>query len=109
MISDHALVTNTSTINAIRPGYVLNTENDYDDLGNDSDNVVCEPCFQESEEGISAKHKKIIQQPTAEEVLQHEISHVPFRSWCKFCIMGKGVASPHLKSCLLYTSPSPRD
>ena len=26
---------------------------------------------------------------------QHGADHYPFRSWCKFCIMGRGVGQPH--------------
>ena len=25
------------------------------------------------------------------------LTHVPFRSWCKFCVLGKSVANPHRK------------
>ena len=25
-------------------------------------------------------------------------THRPYRSWCKFCVMGRGVKSPHRKS-----------
>ena len=57
--------------------------------------MVCKPCFDETEESIKVKTKQLLQPPTAEEVELHEVAHVPFRSWCKFCIMGKGVASAH--------------
>ena len=57
--------------------------------------MVCKPCFEETEESIKAKTKPVLVQPTAGEIEQHEVAHVPFRSWCKFCIMGKGVASAH--------------
>ena len=75
-------------ITAIRLEYIMNSE--YDDLAPDEDNITCKPCFEENEEGIKATTKKAIDQPTAEEIEVHEVSHVPVRSWCKFCITGKG-------------------
>ena len=37
-------------------------------------------------------------QPTAKELQEHMTTHRPHRSWCKFCVMGRGVNSPHRKS-----------
>ena len=79
-------------IKAIRPEYINNS--DYDDVARD-DSMVCKPCFEEAEERIKVQTKQLLVQPTAEEIELHEVAHVPFRSWCKFCIMGKGVASAH--------------
>ena len=33
--------------------------------------------------------------PTTEEVEVHNATHVPFRSWCAFCVAGKAKANPH--------------
>lgn len=33
--------------------------------------------------------------PTAEEIRQHNISHVPFRDWCVHCLRGKGRSAAH--------------
>ena len=35
--------------------------------------------------------------PSQKEIDEHMLTHIPFRSWCKFCVMGKSVASPHRK------------
>ena len=32
--------------------------------------------------------------PTRAEVYEHEVTHLPFRSWCKHCVHGRGVSSP---------------
>ena len=48
---------------------------------------------QDAETGVVLKPKRSPNLPTEEERRAHEVSHVPYRSW----------------SCLLYTSPSPRD
>eukprot|EP00975_Prorocentrum_lima_P052415 10986231-Prorocentrum_lima.AAC.1 len=41
--------------------------------------------------------------PSKREVEEHEaFGHAAYRTWCAHCVAAKG-------SCLLYTSPSPRD
>ena len=35
--------------------------------------------------------------PTRAEVYEHEVTHLPYRSWCKHCVYGRGVSSPHVK------------
>ena len=37
-------------------------------------------------------------QPTAKEHQEHMTTHRPFRSWCKFCVMERGVNAPHRRS-----------
>ena len=38
-------------------------------------------------------------QPTESEHGEHLTTHRPCRSWCKFCVMGRGVHSPHKIGC----------
>ena len=33
--------------------------------------------------------------PTKAEIETHEVTHLPYRSWCAHCVAGKGVSSPH--------------
>ena len=33
--------------------------------------------------------------PSEAEVEQHELTHLPFRSWCRHCVRAKGKESPH--------------
>ncbi len=33
--------------------------------------------------------------PTQAEIEEHEIAHLPFRSWCAFCIRGKAHNDGH--------------
>lgn len=33
--------------------------------------------------------------PSAEEVALHEMTHLPFRSWCSHCVRGRGRAADH--------------
>ena len=37
-------------------------------------------------------------QPTVKEHQEHMTTHRPYRSWCKFCVMGRGVNAPHRSS-----------
>ena len=34
-------------------------------------------------------------QPTMEQLESHRCDHMPYRSWCKQCVMGRGRDSPH--------------
>ena len=43
----------------------------------------------------NAKVIKVAQMPTQEEVEQHMVTHLPFRSWCVHCVKGKAKAQGH--------------
>ena len=32
-----------------------------------------------------------------EEIDRHNVSHIPYRGWCRHCIMGRGRSAPHMK------------
>ena len=34
--------------------------------------------------------------PTKAERVEHDVSHVPYRPWCRFCVMGRGLERRHL-------------
>ena len=44
------------------------------------------------------KHATDVSSPTADQVERHRVSHLPYRSWCKQCVMGRGVGRPHTTS-----------
>ena len=46
----------------------------------------------------SAQVRNIRGQPTVKENQEHLTTHRPYRSWCKFCVMGRGVNAPHQRS-----------
>ena len=50
---------------------------------------------QEIEEGQKAKQIRQPQQPTRQELEEHELTHVPFRDWCVHCCKGKVRNNPH--------------
>ena len=49
----------------------------------------------EHEEGRRPQYKRTVTQPTAAEVVEHSKTHVPFRSWCRACVMGRGRNDAH--------------
>ena len=50
---------------------------------------------EESEEAIRARRLKIMEKPNNEEVEEHMLTHLPFRSWCPHCVKGKARGSVH--------------
>ena len=54
--------------------------------------------IEEEEEAAPLKHAPDPAQPSEEEVENHRVTHYPFRTWCKLCIMGRGTGSPHRSS-----------
>ena len=62
--------------------------------GQGEEDIVCQPCGEEN--GITvAKCRRSLQEPTADEILAHDATHVPFRSWCPHCVQAAGKATPH--------------
>jgi hypothetical protein len=56
----------------------------------------CQPCGER--EGEQAREAVMVKTPTRvskEEREKHELTHAPFRSWCKFCVMGRGRNNDH--------------
>ena len=52
----------------------------------------------EAEEVRSVRAPAVPILPSREEVLNHRLTHTPFRSWCPHCQRGKGRDDRHLKS-----------
>ena len=52
----------------------------------------------ETEEARKPKAARVPTRPSQEEVDEHMITHLPFRSWCPHCIRGKSKGKPHKKS-----------
>ena len=43
--------------------------------------------------------------PTAKEIAQHLLTHLPYRSWCLHCVRGRGLELPHARGKELPTIP----
>ena len=52
----------------------------------------------EEAEGQAAKVIRAPIRPSQQEVDEHMLTHIPFRSWCPHCVKGKAVNSPHLRT-----------
>ena len=51
-----------------------------------------------SDDYVKADFLKCPGEPSAQEEEDHRKTHIPFRSWCKFCVMGRGLGMPHTSS-----------
>ena len=52
----------------------------------------------ESQEVVAVRAKRIPNTPSLEERRQHEILCEPYRSWCRACVAGRGLAGRHVAS-----------
>ena len=43
---------------------------------------------------VAGKVRKDPGAPSAEEVARHSATHLPYRSWCKHCVNGRGGSPP---------------
>ena len=70
---------------------------DHQDMREDVEDLFGEEDFEGSEEAkelpnvIPKCHKK----PTVSEIVAHNRSHTPYRSWCKHCVAGRAPNLPH--------------
>ena len=48
-------------------------------------------------ENGSRKVKKVQgpREPSEEERIEHEMTHLPYRNWCRHCVRGRGKRMPH--------------
>ena len=54
-----------------------------------------DPLHEELEEGVEQLGLVSPVKPSDEEVRQHNVAHVPYRSWCRHCVRGKGRTLMH--------------
>ncbi|CAJ1440802.1 unnamed protein product, partial [Effrenium voratum] len=65
------------------------------ELGEEQGDLPEEMLHEEFEEVGERLGQRSPIKPTADEVRQHNISHIPYRSWCGHCVRGKGRALQH--------------
>ena len=85
----------------VRCDSVLSATNDENDveLNGETDDEEMEDGEMGFDDGsVQERNIRDPGQPTAKELQEHMTTHRPHRSWCKFCVMGRGVNSPHRKS-----------
>ena len=59
-----------------------------DDIIDVDDEMVCQPCEPMIEPKV----------PTAAEIMAHNITHLPYRSWCPHCVAARRPNSHHARS-----------
>ena len=57
--------------------------------------VIYESSEEGAEEAVSSKKFPGPKLPSPEEVAAHRVDHLPYRSWCKWCIMGRALGEQH--------------
>ena len=79
-----------------------------DEVGDKEDEAVMEEEEAEEEKLVGGEEEETTEeckpkirtspnQPTSREVEEHMITHVPYRSWCPYCVTGKSKADAHFK------------
>jgi hypothetical protein len=69
------------------------------EISNVIENVVSDADSEREgqEEGRKAVMRRVESRPSQEEVDEHNVSHIPFRSWCTCCVKGKAVNQGHMR------------
>ena len=49
----------------------------------------------EEQEGQRPAAKLAPKEPTADERVLHEVTHLPYQKWCMACVCGRGLAAQH--------------
>ena len=66
--------------------------------GSELDETICEVCDPADEEAVQPHRvMRNPQMPTQKEKEDHRCTHWPYRSWCKYCVMGRGQHDQHRK------------
>ena len=63
-----------------------------DDVGSGEREIGIED---EQEDPEPMKHAINPGDPTPEEIEQHRLDHYPYRAWCRWCVMGRGLGQQH--------------
>ena len=52
---------------------------------------------EEDDEAKQPKYMRDPGQPSQKQIEEHDILHLEYRSWCKWCVLGKGQSDHHLR------------
>ena len=64
-----------------------------DEIDKESDNE--DDDIKAEEEGVKHKEVRPPGEPSKSEVEHHEMTHIPYRSWCAHCVRGRGKSAHH--------------
>ena len=67
------------------------------EVGQTYKDEYCKEQEEEQQPAAKAKGLKTPDQPTPQERAEHELTHLPFRSWCPTCVQSKGRSDSHPK------------
>ena len=87
--------------NAIRPfnHLVADVEVEEPSGEREDDGSRCHPCEDEGESGERfVKRMQSPLLPTPAEIEDHNLTHFPYRSWCRHCVRGRGKEASHVKA-----------
>ena len=68
--------------------------NDAEAEDGNGEDQVSDPNVEE-EEGVATRPLPQPKKPSAKEIAEHEISHVPYRNWCVHCVKGRARSDAH--------------
>jgi hypothetical protein len=83
---------------AVRPSSVVDEERVQGNDGDGEEDGEMEGSVKIDEEQFGERRTIKVKdpcEPSAEEVAEHCLTHLPFRSWCRFCCRGRGIEMPH--------------
>ena len=67
---------------------------------------ICQECQEQVINGVDDEQTEEINPvtpirnvklPSLAEIEEHNLTHLPFRDWCEFCVQGKASSHPHMK------------
>ena len=61
----------------------------------EGEEIRCELCEDQEEEGRRPEIARTAQRVSKQERLEHELTHCPFRAWCRHCARGRGMNMGH--------------
>jgi len=93
-------------------GLVSNEGNTSDEVKADDEakidkNAQMMSPVEESDEAVTAKVLPSPSPPSRQEMLEHNITHMPFRNWCPHCLAGKAKSTKHMQGAGLGVSETP--
>ena len=50
---------------------------------------------EDNQQAIKARATSLRKQPTEQEIMEHNLTHMPYRSWCPICVQGHGRSDAH--------------
>ena len=51
--------------------------------------------LEDVQEEAQVQARRAPKEPTRDERMRHEATHLPYRSWCPICVRGRGRNAPH--------------